>query len=353
MALVYLVGAAIVAVNVLYTAVNMFLSTEHDLPLLTILLVFSAVISLFFAFFLSQSMVMRLRSLLALARRVAEGDLTARADVTSRDEIGRLTAEFNAMVSRLEHSNKQRERLEASRRELIASVSHDLRTPLASMRAMVEALNDGVVSDPQTVSRYLHTIQNETRHLTTLIDDLFELSQIDAGALQLHLEPASLADLVSDALESMSPQAKQKNVRLKGQVEGTPPTIPIDAPRMQRVLYNLIQNAIRHTPADGTVTLTVRGKPDGIELTVADTGEGIPESDLPHIFDRFYRGERARTRDSQSAAAGAGLGLAIAKGIVEAHGGTITAASAPGTGAAFQVVLPSQLAKTTPMRSFR
>jgi signal transduction histidine kinase len=351
MALVYLVGAAVVGVNVLYTAINMFLSTEHDLPLLTILLVFSAIISLFFAYFLSQSMVMRLRNLLAVAKQVAEGDLSARAAANSRDEIGRLADEFNSMVSRLDQSMQQRERLEASRRELIAAVSHDLRTPLASMRAMVEALNDGVVSDSPTVSRYLHTIQSETKHLTTLIDDLFELSQIDAGALKLHLEPTSLADLVSDTLESMSAQAKEKNVRLQGQVEGAPPTIPMDAPRMQRVLFNLIQNAIRHTPADGTVTLTVRGKPDRVELTVADTGEGIPESDLPHIFDRFYRGERARTRDSQSAASGAGLGLAIAKGIIEAHGGTIRAASAPGSGTAFQVELPAQLATTRPIMS--
>src|SRR5262249_5149647 len=117
--------------------------------------------------------------------------------------------------------------------------------------------------------------------------------------------------------------------------------VPLDAPRMQRVLYNLIQNAIRHTPADGTITLTVRGASDKVELTVADSGEGIPGSDLPHVFDRFYRGERARTRDRLESGSGAGLGLAIAKGIVEAHGGMISATSQPGQGAAFHVVLPS------------
>jgi len=212
---------------------------------------------------------------------------------------------------------------------------------MASMRAMVEALNDGVVTDSDTVSRYLHTIQTETQHLTALIDDLFELSQIDAGALRLHLEPTSLEDLVSDALESMRAQAEKKNVHLQGQVEGVPPRVPLDAPRMQRVLYNLIQNAIRHTPADGTITLTVRGASDKVELTVVDSGEGIPGSDLPHVFDRFYRGERARTRDKQESGSGAGLGLAIAKGIVEAHGGMISASSQPGQGATFHVVLPS------------
>lgn len=339
MALVYLVGVAVVAVNVLYTAINMFLS-PHDFGLLTILLVFSAVISLFFAVFLSQSVVSRLRGLLSMARQVADGNLKARVAVTSSDELGQLASEFNSTVARLEQSIRQRERLEASRRDLIAAVSHDLRTPLASMRAMIEALNDGVVSDPETVSRYLRTIQAETQHLTNLIEDLFELSQIDSGALRLHLEPTSLEDLVSDALESMSAQAETKKIHLEGRVEGVPMRLPLDAPRMQRVLYNLIQNAIRHTPRDGTVTLTVRGKSDAVELTVVDTGEGIPPADLPHIFDRFYRGEPARTRDAAASGRGAGLGLAIARGIVEAHGGTIRAFSAPGNGTEFQVVLP-------------
>ncbi len=344
LAVVYLVGAAVVGVNVWYTSVNMFLNKEHDLPLLTVLLVFSAIISLFFAFFLSQSMVSRLHSLLALAKMVSQGDLNARVEVSSRDEIGQLAAEFNSMVERLEQSKLEKERLEASRRDLIAAVSHDLRTPLASMRAMVEALNDGVVTDSETISRYLTTIQHETKHLSTLIDDLFELSQIDAGVLKLQVELTAVEDLVSDALESMAPQAQKKNVQLQGQVEGNPPRVPLDAPRMQRVLYNLIQNAIRHTPADGTVVITLRGRPDQVELIVADTGEGITSTDLPYIFDRFYRGEPARTRDSRLATSGAGLGLAIAKGIVEAHGGSISATSIPGQGAAFHVVIPAMSA---------
>lgn len=349
LALVYLIGVVVVAVNIIYTSVNMFLSKAHDLPLLSVLLVFSAVISLFFSIFMAQSIVSRLRMLLSMARRVAGGDLTARVEVNSRDEIGRLSSEFNSMVERLEEMQAARDRLETSRRELIAAVSHDLRTPLASMRVMVEALNDGVVTDSETVQRYLHTIQSETQHLATLIDDLFELSQIDAGALRLHLEPTSLEDLVSDALESMRAQALAKNVRLEGQVEGTPPRVPLDAPRMQRVLYNLIQNAIRHTPSDGMITLTVRGAGDGVELTVADTGEGIPQADLPYIFDRFYRGQPARTRDQTATGSGAGLGLAIAKGIVEAHDGTIRALSTPGQGTMFRIVLPSVVRATRPL----
>jgi signal transduction histidine kinase len=275
--------------------------------------------------------------------------LSARVEVNSRDEIGQLTEQFNSMVKQLEQSRADRERLEASRRELIAAVSHDLRTPLASMRAMVEALNDGVVSDSETVSRYLTTIQHETEHLSTLIDDLFELSQIDAGVLKLHIEPTSIEDLLSDLLQSMVPQAQKKKVQLHGQVEGTLPRLPLDAPRMQRVLYNLIQNAIRHTPSEGRITLMARSKSDCVELTVADTGEGISEADLPHIFDRFYRGEPARTRNSHTDTVGAGLGLAIARGIIEAHGGTITVSSTPGKGATFHVVLPSKAPRATAM----
>ena len=344
MAIVYLVGAAVVGVNVAYASAQMFLNKEHDLPLLMILLLFAAIISLFFAFFLSESMVSRLQTLLGMARRVGAGDLNAYVPVTSRDEIGQLCAEFNNMVAQLRASKQETERMEAARRDLIAAVSHDLRTPIASIRAMAEAVNDGVVSDPVTVSRYLHTIGTETHHLTTLIDDLFELSQIDAGALKLRIAPASIDDLVSDALESMAPQAQVKGVRLHGEIKDAPRQLHLDAPRMQRVLFNLIQNAIRHTPADGSVTLTVArdGTGDGVEMVVVDTGEGIPATDLPHIFNRFYRGERARTRerDGGSLSSGAGLGLAIAKGIVEAHGGSIRATSAQGKGTAFHVTLP-------------
>lgn len=334
-ALMYLAGVAVVFVNIMITSIMMFLS-PHDFGLLSTLLLFSAIISVAFAFLLGRSLGMRVNTIVSAAEKLAAGDMQGRVPVESADELGRLGAAFNRMAEQLADSAERQQRMEMSRRELIAAVSHDLRTPLAGMRAMVEALNDGVISDKATVDRYLKTIQHETERLSLLIDDLFELSQIDAGVLKLWLEPTSLEDLLSDTLEAMTPQANLKGVRLEGRLDEPLPPLALDAPKMQRVFYNLVQNAIRHTPADGAIVLTVRRNDDVVSVQVADTGEGISSSDLPHIFDRFYRGEPSRNREK----GGAGLGLAIVRGIVEAHGGSIRASSEPGKGTVFQIALP-------------
>ncbi|MBI2910898.1 MAG: hypothetical protein HYY05_02060, partial [Chloroflexi bacterium] len=174
----------------------------------------------------------------------------------------------------------------------------------------------------------------EVRHLSLLIDDLFELARIDAGLLELQLERVSLEDLISDTLESMSAQARQHGLSLTGQVPEAVPPVAMDARRIQRVLFNLVQNALRHTPADGTVFVRALDAGSEVHVEVADTGEGIPAEELPRIFERFYQVDRARHRG------GSGLGLSIARAIVEAHGGHIWAASAPGQGATFTFTLP-------------
>ena len=222
------------------------------------------------------------------------------------------------MATQLELSAGMREETEHARRDLIAAVSHDLRTPLASLRALAEALRDGVVDDPEGVQRYLGLMVGETERLDRLINDLFELSRLESGALRLDLAPSPVQDLVSEVLERMTAQAGQKGLRLVGEVVGEPLPVLIDSQQFTRALLNLIQNAIRHTPADGSVVVGARCVGTTVELEVRDTGEGIEVDDLPRIFDRFYRGDPARTRE-----AGAGLGLAIARGIVEAHGGMI------------------------------
>ncbi|MCC7353461.1 MAG: hypothetical protein IT330_06855, partial [Anaerolineae bacterium] len=254
------------------------------------------------------------------------------------DELAALANAFNDMGAQLQAAATRQKEVETARRDLIAAVSHDLRTPLASIRAMAEALADGVVPDEATRQRYTVAIQREAQGLNLLIDDLFELARLDAGALKLQMERASLADLVSDTLESLSAQAAQKGVRLRGEVAPALMPVTMDAVKVQRVLVNLVQNAIRHTPADGSIAVTARPVSEGwVQIEIRDTGEGISPQDLSHVFDRFYRGDKSRSRET----GGAGLGLAIAKGIVEAHGGRIWVESPSGQGAAFTFTLPA------------
>jgi len=243
---------------------------------------------------------------------------------------------FNDMAQRLETSFARERELEQARKELTASISHDLRTPLASIRAMVESINDGVVTDIETVRRYLNTVQVEVENLSQLISDLFELSQIDAGVLELHLEASSITDLISDTVESMSAQAAAGNLTLSGAVDGDVSTVVMDARRVQRVLYNLVQNSIRYTPADGTIFIRASNAGADVQVEVSDTGTGIPEQELSSLFQRFARSDRSRSRNS----GGAGLGLSIAKGIVEAHGGRMWVESAVGKGSTFSFALP-------------
>jgi signal transduction histidine kinase len=246
--------------------------------------------------------------------------------------------------------------MEAARRDLVAAISHDLRTPLASLRVMTDALADGVVDDPATAARYLAAMRGQIGHLSGLIDDLFELARIDAGALALEMERSSIADLVSDTLEAMRPQAGAKGVHLAGSVDPGADPIELAPQKIERVLYNLVGNAIRHTSAGGSVTISVSAqsqiaKPNTensklktqnyLLVEVADTGEGIAPEDLPRIFDNFYRGEKSRSR----ATGGSGLGLAIARGIVEAHGGQIWAESQPEQGTRVRFTLPLRQAQ--------
>ena len=213
-------------------------------------------------------------------------------------------------------------------------MSHDLRTPLAALRAMVEALEDGVVTDPGTVGRYHAAMRAETERLTALVDDLFELSRTQAGALRLQLERVSLGDLVSDAIAGVAPVAAAKGVRLEGRLEGPAPEIVVSTPEVLRALRNVLENAIRHTPTDGSVMVEAgAAEPGQAFVSIIDSGGGVPEHDLDRIFDIAYQSDPSRT------AGGAGLGLAIARGFVEAHRGRITVRNENG-GARFTVQLP-------------
>jgi signal transduction histidine kinase len=267
-------------------------------------------------------------------------------------------AELSAVSRQLAETSRQlgesadRERaLEASRRELVAWVSHDLRTPLAGLRAMAEALEDGMVDDP---SRYHAQMRETVDRMTRMVDDLFELSRIHAGALQLKVESVSLEDAISDALALNAPVAAAHGVRLGGSAE---PGVAVRAdPReLSRMIGNLVANAIRHTPYDGAVEVSGRARGALVELSVRDACGGIPEEDLPRVFDVAWRGTQARTpeqprprghgasvagRPAGPLGAGAGLGLAIVRGIAEAHSGTVRVDNV-GSGCRFLVELPA------------
>ena len=340
LALAYGVGVLVAIVNVLTTSALMFLSA-HDLTLLLLLLAFAAVISLAFAYVVAGVLTGELRELARAAGRLAAGDLSVRVAPGGTDEIGQLAVAFDNMAEQLEQSFGRERALEAGRRELITAVSHDLRTPLATTRAMVEALADHVVTDPEDVQRYLGLILHETQHLNRLIDDLFELSQIDSGALRLRLMPIGIAELVSETVAAYQAPALESGVDLEEDVTDrlVSTRIEADPERIQRVLRNLLDNALRHTPRGGRIRVLAGIEPDAVQVSVNDSGPGVPPDELERIFDRFYRGEPSRRRED-GAGAGAGLGLAIARGLVQAHRGRIWAEPSPLGGVSVQIRLP-------------
>jgi signal transduction histidine kinase len=333
----YALASALTFLNVWITARLMFTS-PHDLMLATVLLIFASGIAMVLGYFLAVAITGRIRQLDLAAREIQEGDLSARVSVTGSDEIAALAETFNNMAARLQDTARKQKELDSLRRELVAWAGHDLRTPLASIRAIVEALADGMVEDAETQQRYLNTARRDIQNLSVLIDDLFEMAQFDAGGLKLDRELSSLADLISDTLESFSELAARQGVRLEGSVAPGMGPVLMDMQNIGRVLNNLVSNALRYTPAGGTVSITAAPLGGGARVEVADSGEGVPPEILPYIFDRFYRGDQSRNR----ATGGAGLGLAIAKGIVEAHGGEIGVESTPGQGARFYFTLPER-----------
>jgi signal transduction histidine kinase len=230
-----------------------------------------------------------------------------------------------ALAVRLAMEERSRREIEAARRQLVAAASHDLRTPLASLRLLVESIDDGVATG-ETRDRYLKEIRTHVGVLSDLIDDLFELSRIEAGDISWTMRQVKLGELIGDTVAAMRAPAAERGVSLAAELPAGELVASANAEKVQRVLFNLIQNAIRHTPADGSVTVRARSAAGGVEVEVADNGEGIPAGDGERVFEAFYRGDAARGEE------GAGLGLAISRAIVEAHGGKIWFEDgAPGT----------------------
>ncbi|MGW1289233.1 sensor histidine kinase [Streptomyces sp. NPDC001118] len=329
-AVVAAVAVGAMLAGTLAVAWAMFLSS-HDLTVVTTVVAMAAVVSLVTALLLGRWVVARSRALTDAARSFGDAGAFAAPHGPATAELDALSHELATTSARLAESRERERALEKSRRELVAWISHDLRTPLAGLRAMSEALEDGVAADP---GRYLKQIRTEVERLNDMVGDLFELSRIHAGTLPLSPARISLYDLVGDALAGADPLAREHGVRLVGDgVEPVP--VEVDGKEMTRVLGNLLVNAIRRTPADGTVAIAAERTADGVVLSVTDGCGGIPEEDLPRVFDTGWRGTDARTPP-----AGAGLGLAIVRGIVEAHQGRATVHNIPG-GCRFEVTLPA------------
>ncbi len=322
-----LAGIGVIAIRMVGTAAE----RDDVLDLMAI----AGLAGLVVALFVGRRLTKASRALSSAVQGVGDSGVYVAPQVTLPAELNQLSAELAATHERLAQARSRERALEASRRELVAWVSHDLRTPLAGLRAMAEALEDQVVVDPREVSQYHSQIRREVDRLTVMIDDLFELSRIHAGALRLSKRMVGLEDLVAEVVASAEPVARHKGVRLTGAaVRGMP--VFVDSAEMGRALRNLVTNAIRHTPADGGVDVLAEVQGGLACVTVSDACGGIPPDDLPRVFDVAFRGESARTPGPQS---GGGLGLSIARGIVEAHSGQIAVRNA-GPGCQFLIRLP-------------
>jgi signal transduction histidine kinase len=311
----------------------MFVS-DHDLAALLVVVTAASGVAVVTGLGLASRLGVATRDLGALAERLGETTVDATVVPESR-ELSRLAEQLTATSIRLAESTARERTLESSRRELVAWVSHDLRTPLAGIRAMVEALEDGLVQGDD-VSRYHRALAVEADRLAGLVDDLFELSRIDSNTLQLSLERVSLGDVVSDALAGADPVARAKGVRLDGTLHEPVPVVFVAAAELSRVVHNLLDNAIRHTPADGAVVVETGCDDEVAFISVLDSCGGIPTEDIDRVFDLAFRGDTARTPGERG---GTGLGLAIARGLVEAHQGEIAVLN-EASGCRFTVRLP-------------
>jgi signal transduction histidine kinase len=325
-----------VAIGVTWAASGMFLMA-HDLWVLWVVLVAAGTVAVITAITLGRHVAVASLEVTALARQLgSDGPLGASAAATGPGELLALARELETTSARLSEARQQADRGEHSRRELVAWVSHDLRTPLSGIRAMIEALEDGVVAEPDVVKRYYASIRGETQRLSGLVDDLFELSRIQAGALRLDLEPAPLAELVTESIEAIAAAASARQIEVRLDVVNPAPVLDVAVGEIIRVLRNVLDNALRHSSDGGVIALTVGTTPDGdATVTITDECGGIADDVIGRVFELGFRGDRARTPGQ----ARGGLGLAVARGLVEAHHGDITVRNA-GTGCCFTIRLP-------------
>jgi signal transduction histidine kinase len=283
-------------------------------------------IALLLTFVLSRRMTSPIEVLAKAARRLGHGDLSQRVRLQGESEVTALAEAFNSMAADLEYA-------EQLRRNMVADVAHELRTPLSNIQGYLEAIRDGVV-EPDAAA--IRSLSEETYLLSRLVNELQELSLAEAGELKLVYQAEDIANLVKQAVTPWQPQVTARELSLFVELPDDLPLVNIDWQRVNQVLHNILENAVAHTPKGGTIDVAASQKGKWVEVSISDTGEGIPAEDLPHIFERFYRVDKSRAR----ATGGSGLGLTIAKRLIEAHGGTITVQSKLGQGSRFSFTLP-------------
>jgi signal transduction histidine kinase len=291
-------------------------------------------IALIITFFFSQRIASPIRALTVSARKLGQGDFSQRVNIKTRDEIGELGKSFNSMATDLERNEKLR-------KNMVADVAHELRTPLTNVAGYLEAIQDDVVKpDKATIA----SLSEEVGLLTKLVEDLQELTLADAGELKLARQPGDMAGLIQQSVKSVQVKAAEKGLEVNSILTDELPIIDFDYYRMSEVLRNLLANAIKHTPAGGTISVSIRKEDNMLKVAVADTGEGIPAEDLENVFERFYRVDRSRARNE----GGSGLGLTIARRIVESHGGKIWVVSELEKGSTFTFTLPIETGLSKP-----
>jgi signal transduction histidine kinase len=330
----FVIGTAVgvILLTVLLTAELMFVS-NHDALMVSAIVLGAALVALRAAQVASTGLVDEVESIRDALRAVGTGEREQRVHASAAAELADLAHAANTMIGQLAEEERRRDAADSARRKLVAAISHDLRTPMTALRLMVDAIEDGLV-DEQTLTRYLAGMRTHVAALGSMIDDLFELSRLEAGDLEWSLDRVALAELVDETVAAMQVEAEAKGVLVAAELPPLPPLARADPEKLQRVLFNLIQNAIRHTPADGSVTVRAQPAGDWVEVEVADTGRGIAREERDRVFDPFARGEAARPLG------GAGLGLAISRAIVEAHGGRIWLADSE-VGTRVRFVIPT------------
>lgn len=303
---------------------QMFFTTVNSSLLQTVIIV--GLLSMLLTFLLSNSILKPVQALIFAASRMAQGDLSQRVRINAQNEIGELAHAFNCMADSLERS-------EQLRRNQVSDVAHELRTPLTNIRGYLEAIQDGVI-EPQPP--LITSLYEEAMLLTRLVTDLQDLTLAEAGQLRLQCAPIALEGIITAAINGLALQAKNKGISMDVEIAADLPLVMADPQRIGQILRNLLTNAIKHTPPQGKIIVCAQAIPQAVQVHVQDSGVGIDEDHLPHLFKRFYRADRSRSR----ATGGTGLGLAVVAQLVQAHGGQVSVESQVGQGSTFTFTLP-------------